>query len=277
MPYFLLLFLPLFFLHPALPPYTTCTACPDLRSRPKTVMCGLSWTSSWALLIAAALDFQRLKLGQRLILGKSRKQQLISPIVLLSNRNLDTKHQELKLGMLAAVKNGWIDARQLSWISQPASLRRNMLTWSKPHQMWGNSRNPRISSLTAAETELDKGRHKKRRVFLLDIVQKGGGVQPKSKSFEVVLFSPIFSLFADLQISKFLPVQQEIWIGSIFAWLFSCLLFVRSFVRTQRISICHMTCLSSRTFLVPDQTRPDPTEMSSNLKCHQNKMSLESN
>ena len=32
--------------------------------------------------------------------------------------------------------------------------------------------------------------------FLLDIVQKGGGVvHPESKSFEVVLFSPILTLF----------------------------------------------------------------------------------
>ena len=36
---------------------------------------------------------------------------------------------------------------------------------------------------------------KKKSVFLLDIVQKGGGVQPESKSFEVVLFSPILTFF----------------------------------------------------------------------------------
>ena len=37
---------------------------------------------------------------------------------------------------------------------------------------------------------------KKKSVFLLDIVQKGGvGVQPESKSFEVVLFSPRLAFF----------------------------------------------------------------------------------
>ena len=35
---------------------------------------------------------------------------------------------------------------------------------------------------------------KKKNVFLLDIIQKGGGVQPESKSFEVVLFCFCFVL-----------------------------------------------------------------------------------
>ena len=35
----------------------------------------------------------------------------------------------------------------------------------------------------------------KKSVFLSDIVQKGGGVQPESKSFEVVLFSLILTFF----------------------------------------------------------------------------------
>ena len=43
--------------------------------------------------------------------------------------------------------------------------------------------------------ELPKGSHQKKSTFLSDIVQKGGGVQPESKSFEVVLFSPILTLF----------------------------------------------------------------------------------
>ena len=36
---------------------------------------------------------------------------------------------------------------------------------------------------------------RKKSCFLLDIFQKAGGVQPESKSFEVVLFSPILTLF----------------------------------------------------------------------------------
>ena len=35
-----------------------------------------------------------------------------------------------------------------------------------------------------------KGSHQKKSTFLSDIVKKGGGVQPESKSFEVVFNSP---------------------------------------------------------------------------------------
>ena len=42
---------------------------------------------------------------------------------------------------------------------------------------------------------MTEGSYQKKSTFLSDIVQKGGGVQPESKSFEVVLFSPILTLF----------------------------------------------------------------------------------
>ena len=58
-------------------------------------------------------------------------------------------------------------------------------------------------------------------------------------------------LIADLQICKFLPVQQKIWIGSIIAWLFGCL-----GVCTQRFSNITFPGLDHTR---PDQTRPDRT------------------
>ena len=41
----------------------------------------------------------------------------------------------------------------------------------------------------------DLGKPSEKKHFFLDIVQKGWGVQPESKSVEVVLFSPILTLF----------------------------------------------------------------------------------
>ena len=42
---------------------------------------------------------------------------------------------------------------------------------------------------------LGKGSHQKKKFFLSDTVQKGGGVQPESESFEVVLFTPSLTFF----------------------------------------------------------------------------------
>ena len=68
--------------------------------RPKTARCGLSWTSSWALLPVAALDCQRLEGGQEQSLGTTRNNL---PIITLKFGEED---QPLEHEMSAAAKIG---------------------------------------------------------------------------------------------------------------------------------------------------------------------------
>jgi hypothetical protein len=74
--------------------------------RPKTARCGLSWTSSWALLPVVALDCQRLEGGQEPSLGTTRN---ILPIITL---NLAAEDQAQEHEMSAAAKIGWLKDRK---------------------------------------------------------------------------------------------------------------------------------------------------------------------
>ena len=82
----------------------------------KTVKCGLSWTSSWALLTATALDSQRLEGARELSLSTTRNSYVVIPIFTLK---LGAGDLQLEHEMLAAAKIGWKNA----W-NQPRICRR---------------------------------------------------------------------------------------------------------------------------------------------------------
>lgn len=124
MPYFLLLlhplFLPLFFLHPALPPYTTCTACPDLRVQTKD-------SHVWAKLDLqlSLADSRRPGLSEAEVRTEAHPRKEQETAAHLPNRPSQQPQSRYKApgaqAWDARRRQEWLDRRQTTVLDQSAS------------------------------------------------------------------------------------------------------------------------------------------------------------